>query len=294
MKDSHSFAQNANEWGTRLDCKSELVCKWLSCWLSRATIFVPVYSFGSIAMRCRMNIACLRILPVLLMIGSCLPCKGQSLLAVRAVHRRWKGNMPEVLRSVAEQYQVPIIAELEQPLPPVLDIAEGTNSVSDVLNQIISHAPNYEFEVWKGSVIHFYSKGIQNAPGNFLSFTLEQFTMPSNVSELKLLLPARLNAVGYGVQGSGVVISGFKNPELTNSTLPRTELKHVSGREILLMAAQDTRTFFSIIVFPNRKVAKGLSENYAFQHWFWGSLNEKEKNFPLYVQPPPQPAAQQN
>lgn len=214
------------------------------------------------------------------------PCVGQAGLDSALDHQQVSGNMPELLRFIAQRYQLPIVAELCQPLPSRLRIAEGRDTARQLLYQLIEHVPAYQLETQRGDVVHFYCTEVLHASANFLNLEFQQFTMPPNVSELKLLLPAKLNGLRNGLAGNGLVTSGFGVPELQKQSLTRTELTNISAREILIRAAEETHGFYTIIVFPNSSLPPDVFANYAFQHWFWGPLSVQQKE-PIYVQPPP-------
>lgn len=212
---------------------------------------------------------------------------GQSSLDNPITHRKQSGNLPELLRFVAQQYNVPIIGELLQPLPAKLEIPAGTNSAIEAISAILKLVPNYRFEVAAGNVIHFYHPAVVDVSGNFLNLRIQRFTMPRDVSELKVILRARLNAAAQGLQGEGIVTSGFGAPELEKCRIAPAELEDVTGREVLLRAAGETRGFYSIVVFPNRTLRSEASLRYAYQHWFWGGLVSSERDTTMYIQKPP-------
>ena len=234
-----------------------------------------------------MNLSCRLLRPSItgfLLVCTGALCPAQSPLNVPVPHPKASGNLPELLRFVAQQYRLPIVAEVMYPAP-ILSIPAGTNTAQEVLLELTKSVPEYKFELVGKTVVHFCNKDIENSPGNFLNVRLRRFSMPPNVSEFKVLFPARVGAARRGFQGEGVVTTGFGDPHLQKDTLPRIEFKDASAREILLRAAEETRGFYSIVVFPNRSVLSEASVNYTFQHWFWGSVQTKDDT-PMYIQRP--------
>lgn len=215
------------------------------------------------------------------------PCLAQSGLDSAMDHEKLSGNMPEMLRFIAQRYHLPLVAELCQPLPNHFSIPEERDTARELLFKMTAQAPAYQFDTLRGDGVHFYCTEVLHAGANFLNLTFQQFTMPSNVSELKLFLPAKLNGLRNGLDGSGLVTSGFGVPELQKQRLSPEELKNVSGRDILMRAAEETRGFYTIVVFPSSSLPSDVFANYAFQHWFWGPLGTVPEEEPIYVQPPP-------
>ena len=226
------------------------------------------------------------VVAVSMLVGIDAKCPAQS-LDIATAHDQVSGNLPELLRFVAQHYRVPVVAELALPLPEHLRIRPGTNSATEVLQELLKSAPDYQFEVIGRNVVHFYRSDITEAPQDFLNLRFRQFTMPPNVSDLKVFLRAKVYALRKGLQGIGVVTSGFGEPELAGDTLPHLEMKDVSGREILLRAAEESPTFYTVLVFLDKHANTEASMNYASQHWFWGSARPMKDNKPMYIQPQP-------
>jgi hypothetical protein len=114
-------------------------------------------------------------------------------LTVVASHKSCAGNLAELLRFVAEQYRVPMVAELVNPLPSQLVIESGQDTAIGLLQKVLTQVPGYRYEVTNGQIIHFYARDVVNAKGNLLNIGIKHFTMPNNLSDFKLLLPAAIN-----------------------------------------------------------------------------------------------------
>src|SRR5438445_10931043 len=97
------------------------------------------------------------------------------------------------------------------------------------------------------------AKDVVNAKGNLLNIRIKHFTMPNNLSDFKLLLPAAINSARKGLPPSGAVISGFPSSEMEEEKLQtRGELTAVSGRHLLMAVAEETRGVYTIIVLQAR------------------------------------------
>jgi hypothetical protein len=214
-------------------------------------------------------------------------CAAQPLLDSPLDHGKYSGSLPEVLRCISQDYRIPLIAELSQPLPVSVRVEEGRDTARELFSRVSKTVLGYNFEVLPDDVVHFFWQDLAHSSGNFLNLEFRQFTMPANVSELKLLLPAKLNGLRNGLEGDGVVTSGFGSPVLRQLTLRPEVLSNVTGRDILIKAARETKGFYCIVVFPPLSKSPTKFANYAFQHWFWGPAHLEAEAPPMYIQPPP-------
>lgn len=82
-----------------------------------------------------------------------------------------------------------------------------------------------------------------------------------------------------------MLITGFGDANLEKDTLEPGTLKNVTGRDILLRAANERPTFLSIVVFPTAEPTKKQMEKDINRNWFWEALKEKTLG-PLYIQLP--------
>lgn len=189
------------------------------------------------------------------------------------------GDLANALAEMARASRVPIVAELAQPLPHIT-MTNGARVSDDSLNQLLKQAPGYE---WKreGKTIHFYNRELRGASFNFLNLRIHRFTVPINLSELKLSFPGRAIGLLEGFTAEGGVAIGPGDTELAKEKLQQVTLENKTGLEILLRVANESPTFYTIVVFPNSTPTKKQAERNV--RWFWGSLNEK--SVPLYVQP---------
>jgi len=195
-------------------------------------------------------------------------------------HESISADLANTLAQVAWLSHLPMIAELAQPLPKI-QIAEGTHSAQDLLQEVVRQAPDYQWEA-EDKAIHFYSRKLRRERFNFLNLKFPRFTIPSNLSELKLTFPTLEIGLLDGMSTGGAAISGFGDATLEKNSLRQVTLENVTGREILLRVANESPTFFSVIVFPNAKPTKTQAEREVNINWFWQGFKEPLK--PLYVQ----------
>ncbi|MGH9498509.1 MAG: hypothetical protein ACRD3L_05155 [Terriglobales bacterium] len=196
-------------------------------------------------------------------------------------HNGVSNDLANVLAQLARWIQMPMIAELAQPLPTV-QLAEGNHTAEYLLTEITHQAPGYTFAV-EGLVIHFYEKRLVLAKLNFLNLTFQQFEMPQNVSALKYKLPGLATALLQTEKHrGGVVFTGFGDTDLAKDTLEAGTLTNVSGREVLLRAAAESPQFFTIIVFSSNAPKTKQEARQATVNWFWQSLRSNFR--PIYIQ----------
>jgi hypothetical protein len=207
-------------------------------------------------------------------------------LNVIVSHKSCAGNLAELLRFVAEQYQVPVVAELVNPVPGQLIIESGQDTAIGLLGKVLKQVPRYKYEVINGQIIHFHEKDVVNAKGNLLNVDIKHFTMPNNLSDFKLLLPAAINSARKGLPTSGAVISGFPSSEMEKERLQARELTGVSGRDLLIAVAEETRGFYTIVVLQDQNCRTDACFDYANQHWFWGPLTGTVSQDRIYIQQP--------
>jgi len=179
--------------------------------------------------------------------------------------------LANALAFVAIEYKVPIIAELTATENPALTIAAGKETARELLNSLVAKTSHYEWREQKG-VVHFYQKTLLNAAGDPLNLRLRSFQLPENVSQLKILLPARLHSAAEGIQEGGGALSAFPSAALEKQTLPPSTFKDATGRDILLAAAALQPQFSSIIILPHAYPQDKKDLQYASAHWFWFSL----------------------
>jgi hypothetical protein len=192
-------------------------------------------------------------------------------------------DLANALAQVAWISQMPMIAELSQPLPKV-EIAEGTHSIEYLLQEAARQSPGYQWEA-EGKAVHFYNVKLKEAESNFLNLMFPRFAMPGNLSELKLTFAAREHGLMQGYSDGGIVTTGFGDAILEKDILRHTIFENITGREILLRAADESPTFFTVIVFPSADPTRTQMERDMNRNWFWQSLQAQRPGI-LYVQPP--------
>jgi hypothetical protein len=225
-------------------------------------------------------------------------CRAQLLLVVFGLLRFGVGQTNGMAKHPAPQYgqppqdlanalvqmartsRVPLIAELVQPLPDA-STSEGVSLDSETLNQLLQRAPGYEWKM-EGKIAHFYNRKLRSAHYNFLNLKFPRFTIPPNLSDLKLWFPGRATGLLEGLTGEGGATTGFPDNKLASETLQRETLENVSPLQVLIHIANERPTFYVVLVFPTSVPTKHQAEHDVV--WHWGSLSEKMK--PLYTQFP--------
>jgi hypothetical protein len=189
-------------------------------------------------------------------------------------------DLANALVQMARASHVPIIAELVWP-PPTIPTTEGKPLNPQTLDDLVRQAPGYEWKM-EGKAVHFYNKKLRQAQFNFLNFKLPRFTIPPNLSDLKLWLPGRAVGLLEGYTGEGGATSGFGDTRLEKEKLQQATLENVTPLEVLVRVANENPTFYTVLIFPSAEPTKKEAEKQVA--WHWGSLNEKLT--PLYALPP--------
>lgn len=117
-----------------------------------------------------------------------------------------------------------------------------------------------------------------------------QFTVPPNLSDLKLWLPTRAVGLLEGYTAEGGATTGFGDTALEKKKLRRTILRDATPIDVLVHAANESPTFYTVLVFPRVDLTRNQAEKEV--PWFWGSLNAPAKplyRLPLTLHPPRQP-----
>jgi hypothetical protein len=220
---------------------------------------------------------------VLVLAGACSRSNAQAAIFSTVVrHQSISTDLANALGQIAWLSDLPMVAELAKPLPRI-QIAEGMHSVEYLLLEIVRQAPENEWER-AGRVIYFHNKKLKYAKFNFLNLRFPRFAMPNNVSEIKLTFPQREYGLLQGYSGGGIVTTGFGDARLQKDLLQPATLVNVTGREILLQVANESPTFFTVIVFPNAEPTKKQMEQEMNRNWFWQALKDEHLDT-LYVQP---------
>lgn len=190
-------------------------------------------------------------------------------------------DLANALVQMARASHVPLIAELVWPLPKV-PTAEGVPLTPDRLNDLVKQSPGYEWKM-EGKAVHFYNKKLRQARFNFLNFKMRQFSVPPDLSDLKLWFPGWAIGLLEGYPAEGGAISGFGDTLLEKEKLQQATLVDVTPLEALVHVANESPTFYTVLVFPSAAPTKNDAEKRVV--WQWGSLNEKLQ--PVYTQPLP-------
>ncbi len=158
---------------------------------------------------------------------------------------------------------------------------DGVGLTPDSLSELVRQAPEYRWEM-RGKVVHFYSYNLRHAPLNFMNLKFQEYSLPPTLSDLKLWFPGQATGLLEGYSGSGGMTTGFGDPLLEKEKLDPTILRNVTPLDVLFYVANETPTFYTLLVFPQSAPSKKEAEDGVV--WRWGSLNEKLK--PIYLQPP--------
>ncbi|MGH9510564.1 MAG: hypothetical protein ACRD2U_00350 [Terriglobales bacterium] len=189
-------------------------------------------------------------------------------------------DLANALVQMARTSHVPLIAELVWPLPEIPTV-EGVPLTPEKLNELLKKAPGYDWKM-EGKTVHFYNKELRQARFNFLNCKFRQFMTPSNLSEMKLWFPGWPIGCLEGYPAVGGAISGFSDTMLEKEQLQRETLENVTALAALVYVANESPTFYTVLVFPSAMPTKRDAEQRVA--WQWGSLNEKLG--PIYTQPP--------
>jgi hypothetical protein len=76
------------------------------------------------------------------------------------------GDLVEVLMSIAETFDVSVVAEIAQPYPVHVQISAGTHGAEELLNLVVQQCSGYAWQK-KGSVAWEYSEDVIRSPGDF-------------------------------------------------------------------------------------------------------------------------------
>lgn len=190
-------------------------------------------------------------------------------------------DLANALVQMARRSRTPLVAELAQPLPKITTF-NGAAMTPDALDQLVKVAPGYAWRM-EGKTVYFYCSELRNAKYNFLNLTFPRFTIPANVSDFKLWFPARAVGLLEGHTAEGAAISGFGDSLLSKQPLQQATLENVTPLQALFHVANESPTFYSVLVFPSAAPSRSDAEKHV--SWNWGSLNEPPK--PIYIQPVP-------
>ncbi len=190
-------------------------------------------------------------------------------------------DLANALVQMARASHMPLIAELAWPLPEI-PTAEGKPFSPESLNALVKQAPGYEWKM-EGKAVHFYNKKLRQAEFNFLNFKFPRFASPGNLSDLKVQFRGQAIGLLEGYTGAGYATTGFGDPLLQKEKLKQGILENVTPLEVLIHVANESPTFYTVLVFPSEEPT--VTEVEKRLVWQWGSLDEKLA--PLYVQPPP-------
>ena len=78
-------------------------------------------------------------------------------------------------------------------------------------------------------------------------------------------------------------MTGLGDAQLEKDSLPKVTLHDVTPVDVLMTAAKDSPTFYSLIIFPSATPTRSQAEKQV--NWQWGSLADKPHH--IYAQPLP-------
>ena len=180
-------------------------------------------------------------------------------------------DLANALVQMARAAHLPLIAELVWPLPTI-PTAEGVPLTPDRLNDLVKQSPGYEWKM-EGKAVHFYNKKLRDAQFNFLNLKFRRFAVLPDLSQLILWLPVEAKGLLEGYSGVGGATSGWGNSELEKEKLQPDTLENVTPLEVLIRVANESPTFYTVLVFPSIAPTKNEADKQVA--WQWGSLNEK-------------------
>jgi hypothetical protein len=189
-------------------------------------------------------------------------------------------DLANALIQMARASHTPLIAELVWPLPDV-PASDGTPLTPERLNDLVRQAPSYEWKM-EGKAVHFYNRKLRQAPFNFLNLKFSRFTVLPDLSQLKIWLPVEAEGLLEGYSGTGGATSGFRDTLLEKEKLQPVTLQNVTTLQVLVHVANESPSFYAVLVFPSAAPTKNEAEKEVV--WQWGSLNEKLQ--PVYTEPP--------
>jgi hypothetical protein len=227
-------------------------------------------------------------LPSFLLIAMLLSCPYMATQGQPSTHPRPPQNAAHPARDqanalvqMARAAHVPLIAELVWPLPEI-PTAEGVPITPERLDELAKQSPGYEWRM-EGKAVHFYNKKLRQAHFNFLNLKIRTFTVPPNLSDMKLWFPGWAIGLLEGYPAGGGAISGFGDTLLEKEKLQEAALTDVTPLRALIYVANESPTFYTVLVFPSAAPNKTDAEKRVV--WQWGSLNEKLQA--VGTQPPP-------
>jgi hypothetical protein len=188
--------------------------------------------------------------------------------------RGHKGDLVSALAFISHTFRLPIIAELTKSYPPHVSILPGEHSAAELLNEITSQSPGYTWITQDGVVV-FYRGELHEASGNFFNRHIARFVMPADLAQLKL----ELNQVMASAPGTAPVLVGVVERPLQSVKLSRGEVFHnLTGRQILIEAAKESRNLFSVVLFPTEHPTAQHEMAEAHTNWYIRSIDELRDN----------------
>jgi hypothetical protein len=124
----------------------------------------------------------------------------------------------------------------------------------------------------EGKAVHFYNKKLREAGSNFLNLRFPRFVVPADLSELKLRFPGQAIGLAEGYSGAGWATTGFGDTLLEKEKLQEVALEDVTPLEVLVRLANESPTFYTLLVFSSATPTKAEAKQVV---WQWGSLKER-------------------
>lgn len=188
-------------------------------------------------------------------------------------------DLANALVQMARASHVPVIAELVWPMPHI-PTAEGKPLTPDALNELVRKAPEYEWKM-DGKAVHFYNKELRQTRFNFLNLKIPRFTVPTDLSMMRLWFPGQAVGLLDGYTAQGGATTGFGDASLEKEKLQPETLENITPLEVLIHLANESPTFYTLLVFSSAAPTRAEAKRVV---WQWGSLSEKLG--PVYTQPP--------
>jgi hypothetical protein len=196
--------------------------------------------------------------------------EAQSTAKTHAAH---SGDLVSALEFISTTYHLPVIAELTRSYPAHVSLPEGNDTPEQLLNALAGQSPGHGWAM-EGGVALFYDIQLHDAAGNFFNSNIPRFVVPGDLAELLLELNQAM-----GASGKARVMAGIPEKALATVRLAKGEVfTDITGREVLLQAAKQSKNIFSVVLFPsaNPRTPQDLSQ--ARMNWYVRSVDELKQN----------------
>jgi hypothetical protein len=194
----------------------------------------------------------------------------QNLDTARPTEER-VGDLRDLLVQTANEFRLPMVMELAQPLPEGLRLRGGERTPRQTLDLLVAQCPEYIWQQHK-NVVYFYHKGLKNSSNNFLNWKISSIRISNSVADIEMRLRAEINKSKQQVRGTGGLSVGLYSTDLSKHQLPGQTLRDVTVREVILKVAQLDQAFYSLIIFGSSEPRTDADLDLALSQWRWRAL----------------------